>query len=255
MKRSELVGFLDAQFAELMKNTDASNNGLQVLGKEEVSKVAFAVDACQTTFRKAAEQGADFVFAHHGISWGGGIRFVTGYNADRIGLLMRKEISLYAMHLPLDGHPVLGNNAVLADLLGIPAGDREGFCFCNGLTIGCGGALPQEMTAAELAAFLDRELDTQCRVFDFAAKKIRRIAIVSGGGAFALDEAAAKGYDCLLTGEMGHANFHYAEEQGLAVIAAGHYATETTGPRAVMKAVQERFPQLACFFVDNPTGL
>ena len=255
MKRSELVGFLDAQFAELMKNTDASNNGLQVVGREEVKKAAFAVDACQSTFRMAAEQGADFVFAHHGISWGGGIRFVTGYNAGRIGLLMRNDISLYAMHLPLDGHPVIGNNAVLADLLGIPASGREGFCFCNGLTIGCGGAMQQERTAAELAAFLDQALDTKCSVYDFAGRKIRRVAIVSGGGAFAIDEAVAKGYDCLLTGEMGHANYHYAEEQGLTVIAAGHYATETTGPRAVMKVVQERFPSLECLFVDNPTGL
>ena len=255
MKRSELADFLDAQFAELMKNTDASNNGLQVLGRDEVRKVAFAVDACQTTFRMAAERGVDFLFAHHGISWGGGIRFVTGYNAARIGVLMQNGMSLYAMHLPLDGHPVVGNNAVLADLLGIPAGGREGFCFCNGLTIGCGGALPEPMAATELAALLDRELATQCRVFDFAGRKIGRVAIVSGGGAFAIDEAAAKGYDCLLTGEMGHANYHYAEEQGLAVIAAGHYATETTGPRAVMKAVRQRFPQLECLFVENPTGL
>ncbi len=255
MKRDELVGFLDAQFAELMKNTDASNNGLQVLGKEDVTKIAFVVDACQATFGKAAGQGADFVFAHHGISWGGGIRLVTGYNAGRIGLLMRNGLSLYAMHLPLDGHPVIGNNAVLADMLGIPAEGREGFCFCNGLTIGCGGALPQEKTAAELAAFLDKALDTHCRVFDFAGRRIRRVAIVSGGGAFAIDEAAAKGYDCLLTGEMGHANYHYAEEQGLAVIAAGHYATETTGPRAVMKSVQQAFPSLECVFIDSPTGL
>ncbi len=255
MKRNELVEFLDAQFADLMKNTDASNNGLQVIGKEEVKKVAFAVDACQATFAKAAGQGADFVFTHHGISWGGGIRFVTGYNAGRIGLLMRHGLSLYAMHLPLDGHPVIGNNAVLAGLLGIPNEGRDGFCFCNGLTIGCGGTLPQEKSADELAAFLDKELDTSCRVFDFAGRKIRRVAIVSGGGAFAIDEAVAKGYDCLLTGEIGHANYHYAEEQGLAVIAAGHYATETTGPRAVMTLVQKAFPQVECVFVDNPTGL
>ena len=254
MQRNELVSFLDGQFAAI-KTADASNNGLQVEGKDEVKAVAFAVDGCQKSFQDAVELGADFVFVHHGISWGGGMKRITGYNAGRVGVLLRNALSLYGMHLPLDAHPVFGNNAVLAGMLGIAPEKREGFCYYEGLDIGFGGELPQEKSATELAAFLDQELNTQCRVLDFAERPIRRVAIVSGGGAFAIDEAAAKGYDCLLTGEIGHQHYHYAREQRLSVIAAGHYATETTGPMAVMRLVREHFPEVRCFFIDNPTGL
>lgn len=252
---SEITSFLMRQFADI-KVSDFSNNGVQCEGAETVSKAGFAVDACVATFEEASRRGCRYLFCHHGISWGGGIARVTNYNYHRLKTLMDGEMTLFAMHLPLDAHPDLGNNAVLSEMLGIPRGERQPFGVFQGSTIGFSGMLPKPLALQDVAGLLDDRLDTQCRIFDFRnAAPIRKVGIVSGGGAGCIDEAARNGIDCLITGEMPHQYYHYAREQGLDVIAGGHYATETTGPRAVMAAVQRQFPELLCEFIDIPTGL
>ena len=255
MKRQEFTAFLDELFREVKAN-DYSNNGLQAEGRDEVRKVGFAVDACVQTFEMALQAGCDFLFCHHGISWGGGIQRFTGYQAARLRTLLANGLSLYAMHLPLDAHPAVGNNAQLAELVGIPVEHRRAFGFYQGQSIGFGGELATPVSCDDLAAKLDAALGGTSRVFCFREDRmLRSIGIVSGGGAFAIDEGAAAGYDALLTGEVSHQHYHYIREQGFCVIASGHYATETTGPRAVQRAVQARFPELECIFLDAPTAL
>lgn len=255
MNQDELAAFLNEELA-LDKIRDVSNNGVQCEGDCEIAGVAFAVDACRETVEKAAASDCNFLFCHHGLSWGSGFARLTGVAARRFGLLLSHGMTLYAAHLPLDMHPRYGNNAQLCDLLKIPAADREPFGNCHGAMIGFCGRLPQPLPWHELCRLVEAKLHTPCRGWNFGnAEKIERVAVVSGGGGDMAEQAAAAGCQCLLTGEFLHQHWHEAAECGVGVIAAGHYATETVGPRAVMRAVQQKFPAVRCCFIEAPTGL
>ena len=251
MKLEQLATIYDSVYQNLASD-DCSNNGLQVEASDEIHKVAFAVDACLDTFEKAARAGADLLVVHHGISWGGGLKRLDGYSARRLSVLFENHISLYAQHLPMDMHPVLGNNAVLSDILQIQ--ERVPFFEDHGQVIGFSGMLPHPMTPAAIAWVLNDALDTHAAIPVDGHAPIHSIGIVSGGGADAIFDASRQKLDALLTGEFTHEFYHPASEQGLSVIAAGHYATETTGPRAIMKYTSQN-TDLECVFIDSPTGL
>ena len=251
----ELTRFLDSLFVEYPVQ-DYSNNGLQVEGNAVIRKAAFAVDACQETFERAVQRGADFLFCHHGLSWGGGLPYITGIHANRLRTLLNNGISLYAVHLPLDAHRAVGNNAMLADLVGLPPDLRHPFAEYHGLQIGYYGNYATPTTLEAIVKKLNEGLPTTCRILDNRdGKPIRSLAIVSGGGDSSLEEAAALPVDAFLTGEMLHQRYHTAKELGISVIIAGHYATETTGPKAVMNAVRLKFPDLPVEWLDVPTGM
>ena len=149
MQRSELVKYLDEYLDLRAFAGDVSNNGLQIEGRAEVKKVMFAVDGCQQTIDLAVAEHADFLFVHHGLSWGGGLKRWTGIEARRFAALFNNGISLYAAHLPLDAHPVSGNNAVLSDIIGLQ--QREKFFCYDGVDIGFSGILPEAVTLKTLA--------------------------------------------------------------------------------------------------------
>jgi dinuclear metal center YbgI/SA1388 family protein len=252
MLRTELVSFLDALLLDDCPCQDASNNGLQVEGDEQVSCVAFAVDACLEVFERAAEIGADFLVVHHGISWGTGFQTFTGNTAARFRTLFCNGISLYGVHLPLDAHPQVGNNAVLAQLLEL--GDQRTFAEYGGIEIGYHGVLPAPMALADLAQMVQERVGDPPIVIGAGAEMVERIGIVSGGGADLVPGSARLGLDCLLTGEITHQHVHTAREYGINVIAAGHYRTEVWGVQAVQDWVADAFPELDCQFLDVPTG-
>lgn len=239
-----------ADFADL----DASANGLQVgRGDRSIEHVAFAVDGVRATIDAAADAHADLLVTHHGIVWGGLDR-VTGQAYDRIAPLVENDLALYVSHLPLDGHPDLGNAAGVADLLGLE--DREPFGEIGPETIGRRGRTADSLTIGELRTQLATELDTgdgRVRAFDFGPDEIEDVAIVTGSGADFLDEAREAGVDALVTGEAKGKLYHEAREAGLNVLLAGHYATETFGVRALRDLVAEW--GLETTFVDHPTGL
>lgn len=253
MKRTELTAYLDRELNLAAFPEDASNNGLQIEGGAEVNRVLFGVDGCLALFRHAAEGKFDFVFVHHGISWGGEPRRWTGIHAERFRTMFGSDISLYGVHLPLDAHPELGNNARLSALAGLA--ELEPFCNYHGYDIGFLGRTRQLVTAAELAGELEAKLNTSSRLIADSGRTLRRVAVVSGGGGMdALEQAAAAGADLLITGELEHVMYHPAYELGMPVLALGHYATETVGPKAVMERVRKEFG-LECEFADYPTGL
>ncbi len=248
---SRLVSYLDNLLRTPQGCDDSSHNGLQVEGRGEVKLALFAVDASLQLFETAAAEGADFVFVHHGISWGGSLRRLTGLHAPRLRTLFGNGISLYASHLPLDAHPEIGHNALIAEMLGMVS--PEPFFDYHGLKIGVGGALPAEVPLEELVELVEEKLNTQATVFENGGGLVASVGIVSGGGADAVEACADAGYDCLITGEAGHVHIHPARELGVAVIAAGHYATEVPGVEAVMARVSNEF-KLECRFIDLPTG-
>ena len=253
VKRNDLVDFLDKTLRLKNFAGDVSNNGLQIEGGDEVKRILFGVDACQELFDAAIETESQFVFVHHGISWGGGIKRWTGIDAKRFAALFRNGISLYAAHLPLDGHELYGNNACLADMIAL--NNRKAFFECDGSPIGFSGTLPEPATLDEIAAIFAENLEVEPILRGKSDQLIHSAAIVSGGGGVdSIFEAKAAGCDLLITGEMEHAMHHPAQELGVAVIALGHYASETTGPLAMQKLIGETFP-VATLFAEIPTGL
>ena len=235
------------------RHKDHSNNGLQVEGRQEIEKIVFAVDACQAVFEQALSRGAQMLIVHHGISWGGGIKRITTHHAQRLKTLLSNDISLLAYHLPLDAHPEIGNNAILADLFDLQ--ERQPFFEYDGEPIGFQGRLPRTLAATELAQTLEQELSGQCLILPAEDNhRIKSAGIVSGGGADAIEDCARLGLDCLVTGEITHQYVHTARELGITVIAGGHYATETTGIKALQQRIDKDF-QVACEFIDCPTGL
>ncbi len=245
-KLRDIVTWLDGEL-KTGDFDDGSINGLQVEGNAEVWKVGLAVDACAASFRAAAKAKCDLLMVHHGMIWGGGIRAVTGVAKRRLAILLKNDISLYASHLPLDAHPRLGNNAGLARMLGLTK--RKPFCIYHGREIGLAGTLAKPLTAKALAERVGKALSASARVIGDAKKRLKRIGVVSGGGAMAVTEAAELGLDALVTGEGTHSKEVEARETGVAIIYAGHYETETLGVKALGSAVAKRFG-VKCEFLD-----
>lgn len=224
-------------------------NGLQVENPGSVSRILAAVDACQSSIDAAVVVGADLVLVHHGLFWGG-LEPITGRNWKRLGELIRKDIALYSSHLPLDCHEEVGNSALLAKQLGVSQTGR--FAQYEGTAIGVMGELNLELN--ELSERLEELLGTSPTVIATGPRQVKRVGVVTGGGGPSIGEAAAAGLDTLITGEGSHHTYFDAEELGINVIYAGHYATETFGVKALAARVADKFG-LEWEFFDHPTGL
>jgi dinuclear metal center YbgI/SA1388 family protein len=242
--------FLDI---EGFSSLDSSLNGIQVDNDgSPIHKIAFGVDASLETFEKAAAIGAGMLFVHHGLYWGAPER-ISGNMRQRIKFLLDHNICLYAVHLPLDQHPKLGNNAALAELLGLE--NIEPFCFYQGKRmISCKGTFAKPTTideAAKKISFMNRP---PVGIFPFGKKENLTCAIVAGGAAKEAKKALEEGIDLFVTGESSHSIYHECLEGKLNMIAGGHYNTEVWGVRHVMRHCSEEL-KIDTDFVDVPTGL
>ena len=249
---TDVVEYLDHLLDTHSIPQDKSKNGLQVEGCASISKVIGGVDACLDLYEMASANSAEFIIVHHGEIWGDGIQSITGHLLKRYEILLRKSISLYAVHLPLDIHPQFGHNAKIAEFLGLKNVHR--FASYAGIKVGVYGELPTSITVPELASRIDEILHTTSVSLDFSTSDVSRIGIVSGAGASALYECKKRGIGCLVTGEIDHASYHPSKELGISLIAAGHYKTEVPGIIAVLKELENHFG-LECQFLDIPTGI
>lgn len=251
IKRDELVKYLD-DYLRVDEIKDASQNGLQVDGPLEVRKAAFAVDGCQAAFEQAAAQGAQLLIVHHGMFWDDPVLLV-GPAYRRAKTLIEGACGLYGVHLPLDLHPEVGNNAELVRLLGLqnprPFGDY------HGVDVGIGGEfdspLPLETLVERLTAATG---EPPARVLAHGPDDVRRVGCVSGGASSLIPQVAEAGFDTYVTGETSHTFYHYAVEWGLNVVYGGHYATETLGVKALARHLADKF-DLETVFLDAPTGM
>jgi dinuclear metal center YbgI/SA1388 family protein len=239
----QLMNFLD----ELLTPDafdDLGPNGLQVPGTEAVERVVTGVTAQRALSQRAIEADAQLVLVHHGLFWRFHPLGLTPLLAERLRPLFKHDIALAAYHLPLDAHPEVGNNALLADALGasghVPFTD-----------VGRGATFAEPVAATELFARVGTVTGREPLVFDAGPAQVRRIAIVSGGAASRLDQAIAEGYDAFLTGEPKENVMADAREAGVHFIAAGHYATETFGVRRLGDLLAERFG-IEHIWVDLP---
>lgn len=224
-------------------------NGLQVPGSARVSRIASCVSANLEALQQAADHGVDMVLAHHGIFWKSQSGSLSQQTAARIKCLFDSGMSLLAYHLPLDAHPEVGNNALLCERLGFSRGDP--FAHSDGTPIGWVGDAAEPVPVGEMtqriAALLDREPLLQGRI----EGEVSSIGFVSGGGASFIYEAIDRSLDAMVTGEPSEFAMATAAEGNLAFFAAGHYATETLGVRALGELLAEKF-DIEHVFVDVP---
>jgi dinuclear metal center YbgI/SA1388 family protein len=229
---------------------DLGPNGLQVPGPADVSRVVTGVSAQRELIERAVQEGAQLVLVHHGLFWDFHPTGLTPVLAERLRPLFKHDVALAGYHLPLDAHPEVGNNAILADRLGCER--HEPFGTFRDQKIGRAGTFPGDgLPADELFARVREVTGRVPTVFDGGPERIRRIGIVSGSAADSLGEATALGLDAFVTGEPREHVMAEAREAGIHFIAAGHYATETFGVRRLGDLLAERF-DVEHRFIDIP---
>jgi dinuclear metal center YbgI/SA1388 family protein len=244
-----LVAELD-DLLEVESVADYCPNGLQVEGRPHVQRLVTAVSASRALFIRAVDREADAILVHHGILWNGSeaSRIVGSYR-ERIRILLEHGISLIGYHLPLDRHPELGNAAQLAYRLGL--GELEPFGQHRGVSAGVCGVFHEPVEAEELFAAVAEACDREPQVFEGNRRLVSSVGIVTGGAQREYHQAVAAGLDAYITGEATEWVLHQAAEDGVHFLAAGHYATERFGVKAVGRWIADRFG-VDVEFIDIP---
>lgn len=233
-----------------IKDASVALNGLQVENNGQVTKIALAVDGSQKTIEDAVSAGADLLILHHGIYWCG-LRPMTGWFKKKIETCLRHNLAVYSAHLPLDLHPQLGNNAGIAQALGLQDCTPE--VDYHGTLIGIAGTF--NGTVAELKQRYAQITGSPITGYIARANApAGRIAVCSGGAGDVIYQMHEKGYKTYLTGEENHWVVNAAQDLGVNILFAGHYATETIGVQALGKLLEATFG-LPTVFIDNPTAM
>lgn len=251
-----LAHFMDELLAiRAIPDYPSAVNGVQLANIGDIERIATAVDFSTETISGAIDVGARLLIVHHGMFWGG-VQPITDHRHKRLWMLMTHDVAVYSAHLPLDVHPDLGNNALLAARLGLsPSG---GFAPYQAIDVGLSGTseIPTR-TLAERAAALAVGSGGHLVATPFDEERVtRRWGICTGAGADSatLRDAVARGLDTLIVGEGPHHTAVEARELGIVILYAGHYATETFGVRALGERVADHFA-ITSTFIDVPSGL
>jgi dinuclear metal center YbgI/SA1388 family protein len=247
MQLKEMLDYT-GQLLQVDRYRDYCPNGLQVEGQSEIKKIVTGVSANQALLEAAAEAGAEMILVHHGYFWKGEPANVVGIKRSRLKYLLERNISLVAYHLPLDGHPELGNNAQLGKMLGL---EIQGWCGEQSLI--AYGRTRDVMTLQSFEAHIAQVLNRKPLVIRGSKKKIHRVAWCSGAAQDGLLEAIELGVDVFITGEVSERTVHLAKESGVTFVAAGHHATERYGIQALGVHLAGRFDIEHSFVeIDNP---
>lgn len=245
---ADIVRFLDTELriAEIPDYSGALN-GLQLQNDGRVTRVASAVDASLPVIRKAIAAGADLLVVHHGMFWQGA-QPLTGAFYQKINEAMKANLAIYSAHLPLDIHPLWGNNVLLAQAIGMTSTGT--FLPYKGQDVGVTGEI--DITRDELRQRLEIAVGGPVLLCPAGPERIRSIGLCTGGAGS--EVTAAKGLDAFISGEGPHWSYPLAEEMGLNLFLAGHYATETFGVRQLGEELAKNFG-IDALFLDHPTGL
>ena len=247
MQLTELSDYI-GRLLDVSRFRDYCPNGIQVEGRAEVRRIATGVTASQRMLDAATAWQADAIIVHHGYFWKNEDATVTGIKKRRLAHLLQNDMSLLAYHLPLDAHPELGNNAQLAQLLGLRDSGRFGE-----QDIAWHGELLQPQTLNKFVEHITHTLQRTPLVIGDRERMLRKIAWCSGAAQGYFEQAIALGVDAFLTGEISEQNVHVAEETGVAFISAGHHASERYGVKALGEHLSQRFKIEQRFFdMDNP---
>lgn len=251
MKLSDFEQYLN----ELLKPEqikDYAPNGLQIQGSAQITKIVTGVTASQALIDLAIAEKADALLVHHGYFWKNESYVIRGMKHKRIKALIENNINLFAYHLPLDIHPILGNNAQLATLLNIDVtGPLE---LGNAFSIAIQGQLPEHTSGFDLALLINSKLNREClHIAPPSNKKIKTIAWCTGGGQDYIELAAEQGIDAFISGEVSEKTTHIAKEMDIHFFAAGHHATERYGVKALGEHIaKEQGLNVVFIDIDNP---
>ena len=254
IENTVLLQWLD-QYLNSANFKDYCPNGLQVEGSSTVKHIVTGVTASQALLEAAVEQGADTVLVHHGWFWKNEDERIRGMKKKRLAFALKHNLNLFAYHLPLDAHPVVGNNTQLAHVLGFKQnidtdGNPIGFGPENLIQV---GHLEAPLTLEELAKHIAQQLEREPLVVGNAQKLIQSVAWCSGGAQGFMQDAMNAGVDLYLSGEASEPNYHYAQESDTAYIGAGHHATERYGVKALGEKIHAEFGVCVRFLdINNP---
>ena len=250
MDLKTVAGYLD-ELLRIPQIGDYPNawNGLQVENSGGLSKIGAAVDACEAVVVEAAEAGVDFLLVHHGLFWGG-LSPLTGAAYRKTRAILDADMAVYSAHLPLDAHPLFGNNALLGEALGL----ENGKPFFEDFGGQIGWKFDAEINREVLRDLVEKAVGSPVHLAPGGPVVSREIGIVTGGAGGEVARAAKEGVDTFITGEGPHWSFAAAEELGVNLFYAGHYATETFGVKALAAELSQKFA-LPWQFIDHPTGL
>ena len=246
----EIVDYCDERL-NLTAITDfkGAENGIQFQNNGTVTKVGAAVDAGLVPFQKAVEANVDLLIVHHGMFWQGA-QPLTGAFYQKTKLAFEAGMALYSAHIPLDVHPVWGNNKQLANAIGMD--DAEPFFDWKGIQLGM--CQKMDLSLADLTSSIEHAVGGPVHVCAGGTDQAGKVGIITGGAGSEVAAVAASGIDTFITGEGPHWSFPMAEELGINLIYAGHYATETFGVRVLAEHLEQKFGTNVCF-LDHPTGL
>jgi dinuclear metal center YbgI/SA1388 family protein len=251
--RDEIVAFC----SDLLSSSDyqdLSVNGLQVEGSSTISRMAVAVSTSAWTLEQAIDWESDALLVHHGLLYGSRMQPLTGLFAHRLRLLFRNDINLIGYHLPLDGHEAIGNCALLADSADFDVVDR--FAWIGGQPLGVVGKPTSPTSFAELVARIEQVTGRTPTILGNhipAESSVARVGFLTGSGYSALEDAIGAGCQVLVTGDVREPTMAEARELGIAVIAAGHEATERLGVQALADRLRTAFGIETRYFHDpNP---
>ncbi len=252
IKRDELTNFLN-QLLNIESFSDYGPNGLQIEGKEEIKKIAFAVSATRDSVEKSCNENADALIVHHGLFWKfHGPRSITGAFGKRVRPLIKNDINLIGYHLPLDAHIEYGNAAAIAKRLGMselePFGDRKGAPL--GVKAKFKDPIDPEQLQLKLQSILNHQVIHSCP----NKSPITSMGIITGGANSDWIDAQRDGLDAYLTGEISEHDWHEAKEGDIHFFAGGHNATEQFGVQELMELIKKKHPKVECVYLpsDNP---
>ncbi len=251
--RADIINYCD-DLLEVAQFKDYCPNGLQVEGARDVTRIVTGVTASQALIDTAIEAGADMLLVHHGFFWQGENPNITGIKQRRIKCLLQANINLVAYHLPLDAHPLLGNNAQLANVLDLEIEGRFGGNGGGSTAIAMYGRVADKIAATQFAEHISTSLDRQ--VLHIAAesrKNIQTVAWCTGAAQSYIEKAVELGVDAFITGEASEQTAHIARECDIHFFAAGHHATERYGVKALGEHLSQHLDIDQCFIdIDNP---
>jgi dinuclear metal center YbgI/SA1388 family protein len=235
--QNDLTGYLN-NYLKINEFKDYGPNGLQVEGKKEIHKIVTGVSASVDLFEKAIELHADAILVHHGIIWNFERPLYKGGYRERVKLLLEHDINLFGYHLPLDAHEEVGNNAILARVLGLQ--NIQPFGEYDGQKIGMMGNA-QRISSNNFFDLIKEKINPDALIFPFGPSIIENVGIISGGAQKDVKQAVLQNLDLYLTGEVSEHTLHYVKEERIHFVAAGHHATERYGIQALGEHIKNKF--------------
>ena len=249
VKCDEVLNFWNT-YLDIARIPDASHNGLQVQGPQDIKKIVFGVSACKELFEQAHASGANLICVHHGLLWGQE-QAIAGLFGERVKYLLTHNLGLCGYHLPLDKHPEIGNNACLMRALNVQ--EVRPFGQYHGVEIGYAGRV-QASPLAQVTQTLEQFCGSKAQVFGFGPQTVQTIGVISGGAYSMLPQAIEQKLDLYVTGTLDEPVYEWCREGHINCMALGHYASEKCGIRALMDVTAQKF-EVETQFIETQNPL